>query len=286
MPFSPWIDDVTEETFVEEVLARSRDVPVVLELWAAWCAPCKVLSPRLEEFANEGKGAFLLRKLDLQANSKVAQKFNVKGVPAVIAFVNGLAVDQFMGLPPEDQMRRFIGRLIPTEAETLLSQAVALEPEDPRQAAELYEKVVALDPTLTAARAALAECYVTWGELERAEEHAAAIPFGNKGYHRAQNVQTRIEFRREATAIGSEHECRKRCEANPDDLEARRDLGFVQAGKEEWEKALETFISIAETDREFGKARVKEPAYRILSIVGSTITTANDYRNRLSEAFR
>lgn len=100
--------DVTEETFETEVLARSAQVPVVVDLWATWCGPCKQLSPVLERLAEEGDGRWVLAKIDVDANPRLAQAFGVQSVPTVIAVAAGRPIADFSGAQPEPQLRRWI----------------------------------------------------------------------------------------------------------------------------------------------------------------------------------
>src|SRR4051812_44906354 len=133
--------DVTEATFQAEVLDRSFQVPVVLDLWAEWCGPCKQLSPVLERLATEGAGSWVLAKIDVDANPALAQGLRVQGIPAVKAVWQGQLVAEFTGAIPEEQARQFVTELV---------RATGAAPDGaPDDAAELD------DPRLDLAEAAL-----------------------------------------------------------------------------------------------------------------------------------
>jgi putative thioredoxin len=131
--------DVTDQTFQEEVLTRSSTVPVVVDLWAPWCGPCKTLGPMLEKAVGDTDGAVALAKVNVDDNPRVAQAFAVQSIPAVFAISNGQVVDQFIGAVPEAEVTAFIQRLAPapSEADNLvavgdegsLREALELEPD-------------------------------------------------------------------------------------------------------------------------------------------------------------
>ncbi len=109
---SAFVFDVTEETFNTDVAARSRTTPVIVDLWADWCGPCKQLSPVLEKLANEAAGAWVLAKVDVDANPRLAQAFQAQSIPMVVAIVGGQMVDAFLGAMPESQVRQWLTQVL------------------------------------------------------------------------------------------------------------------------------------------------------------------------------
>jgi putative thioredoxin len=109
---SAFVIDVTEETFNTEVAARSRSTPVIVDLWADWCGPCKQLSPVLEKLANEAAGAWVLAKIDVDANPRLAQAFQAQSIPMVVAIIGGQMVDAFLGAMPEAQVRQWLTQVL------------------------------------------------------------------------------------------------------------------------------------------------------------------------------
>ncbi|MGH3586079.1 MAG: thioredoxin domain-containing protein, partial [Pseudonocardia sp.] len=177
-----FVVDVTEQSFQAEVLERSLQVPVVVDLWAEWCGPCKQLSPVLERLAEAGNGSWILAKVDVDANPRIAQAFGVQSIPMVVAVAGGQPVDAFNGALPEPQVRQWITALLDALRERLpgIAQAEAgatadgepaEEPEDPRftaaedalergdyPAAEAaYQQILAVEPANEQAVAALAQ---------------------------------------------------------------------------------------------------------------------------------
>ncbi|SNT07885.1 putative thioredoxin [Asanoa hainanensis] len=157
--------EVTEATFQTEVLERSMTTPVVIDFWAEWCEPCKQLSPVLEKLAAEGGGAWVLAKIDVDANQRLAQMFRVQGIPMVFAVVGGQPVDAFSGVVPEAQLRQWIGAVLKAggvEVETpadprLESADDALMVGDLDAAEAAYKKILFEAPADAAAEAGLAQ---------------------------------------------------------------------------------------------------------------------------------
>lgn len=127
--------DVTDATFETAVVERSRTVPVVIDLWASWCGPCKQLGPVIERVVAETEGAVELAKVDVDANPEVGAAFKVQSIPAVYAMVDGKVVDGFMGAQPEQTVREFVQRLVPAAEESEIDQLVSAGDENSLRAA-------------------------------------------------------------------------------------------------------------------------------------------------------
>jgi putative thioredoxin len=151
--------DVEEREFMERVVERSRELPVVVDFWADWCGPCKALSPALEKAANERSGKVELAKVDVDRNQMLAQSFGVRGIPAVKAFKDGRVVDEFTGAIPPAEVERFFDRLVPSEADELAGRAD--DEASLRQALDL-------DPRHKDAAVALAKLLLKRGDHEEA----------------------------------------------------------------------------------------------------------------------
>jgi putative thioredoxin len=241
--------DVTEATFQDEVLDRSFQVPVVLDLWAEWCGPCKQLSPVLERLAVEGGGSWVLAKIDVDANPALAQALRVQGIPAVKAVWQGQLVAEFTGAIPEEQARQFVTELV----QVTTGGAVPGAADDGEQPLE--------DPRLDAAEDALER-----GDLAAAEAAYQAILAEDPDHPDAALALRQVQLFRRAEEAGPDAVAA--ADAAPDDVAAQTRAADFLLGTGQVEAAFDRLLDVvrrtAGADRDLARTHLVE----LFGIVG------------------
>ncbi|MBW0114707.1 tetratricopeptide repeat protein [Pseudonocardia abyssalis] len=242
-----FVIDVTEAGFQAEVLERSMVVPVVVDLWAEWCGPCKQLSPVLERLAAAGNGSWILAKVDVDANPRIAQAFGAQSIPMVVAVVGGQPVDAFNGAQPEAQVREWISSLLdalrermPAIAEAEAAAGGAPEPEEEPE-----------DPRFTAAEDALEQ-----GDYAAAEAAYQDILNVEPANEQAAAAIAQVRFLARSEAV--DPEAVARADTAPDDVDAQLAAADAQVATDDVEGAFARLVATA--GRVFGddRDRVRE----------------------------
>lgn len=277
-----WVVDVDARTFEQEVIERSRTVPVLIDFWAGWCGPCKELTPRLEKRAREGGGRFRLAKIDVDANPELAQAFRVQGIPSVLAVVEGRLADGFQGVLPDAELDRFLDRVAPggpSKQDRILEQAREhVAAGRPSEAIALLRDHLRRSPDDAPARTLLVDVLLDEDKLreaklvfEKLSEEARATPEGKA-------AAGRIAFAENATDLGP---LEAAVAAAPDDAAARLELGRALVAAKEYEKGLETLLAAVRLDPEHAE-EAKKSMIEVFELLGLEDPLANDYRFKLS----
>jgi putative thioredoxin len=242
-----------------------------------------MLSPILENLVQEFNGAFILAKVNTDENPDLAARYGIRSIPNVMVFVDGQAVDQFIGALPESQVREFLRRYCPTEADRLVAKGVRHEEtEELEAAAQAYRQALADDPQHAGAHLGVARVALAADHDAEALEHLAAIPSLAPEAEQAARLRDLIAFRQECHAAGGEEVCRQRLAENPNNLDARYALGSCLAAAGQYREALEEFLAIVAKDKTYRDEAARKAMLTIFGLVGERSELAEEYRNRLA----
>jgi putative thioredoxin len=281
---SPFVFDATADNFQTDVLERSMSVPVVIDFWAEWCGPCKMLGPVLERLAQEYDGAFFLAKLDTDKEPEIAAQFGIRSIPAVFGVRDGGIFDGFVGVQPEAEIRAWIERLMPSPAQRVLSEAVRLEPTDPVGAEEKYNVALSLDPNLLLAHTGLARIALLENRLDDAQEHLTELERQGFLEPDAEKVKAQLTLRLQAREAGvpSVDAARARLAANTEDREAKFQLAEALAAVGQYDDALAVCLELVERDRKGVGERARQTMVAIFQLLPPDSELVMEYQRQLS----
>jgi len=277
-----WTIDVNEENFEAEVLERSTEVPVMVDFWAEWCGPCKVLGPVLEKLADEYAGEFILAKVNVDENQGLAGAFGIQGIPAVKLFKDGDLASELSGALPEPMLREFLSKFLPTAADKQALEAQALEEEGKTaEAKALYQTILESDPNHAKALLGLGRLALNEGDSATALEHLDKVPIVADERKEADRLIARLNLQAGGTA--NEAALREKVKVEPNNIAARFELAQALAGAEKYEKALNEFLTIVKTDREFQDDGARKAMIQIFEVLGPDDPLTDKYRSELAK---
>lgn len=281
---SPFVINITMATFQDEVVQKSMETPVVIDFWAPWCNPCKQLAPILEKLAAEYGGKFILAKINTDEEPQIAQAFGVQSLPTVFALVQGNPVDQFSGVMSEQQIREWLTPLLPSPAQQLAREAMALAETDPKAAEAKYREALALVPTEDSLKICLAQVVLKQGRLEECGTILDALAARGFLEPEAERLKSELEVRLAAAESGGVDEARKAADAEPGNLLLRIRLADAYAAVSQHRKALEICLEIVKQD--FGEARneAKTTMVKIFDMLGPASELTGEFRRQLATA--
>jgi putative thioredoxin len=282
------VKDVTTAGFQADVLQESMKQPVIVDLWAPWCGPCKQLGPVLEKAVRATRGKVKMVKINIDEEPQIAQALRVQSIPAVFAFDQGQPVDGFVGAQPESQIKAFVERLTgamgPSPVDEALAQAAAaMEARQFDQASAIYQQVMQHEPDNAEAVAGLCRALLALGRaddvrqlLEALDEELAADP-------KIVSVKTQLELLAEGG--GDTAALEARVAANGKDFEARMDLAKAYAAADRRDDAIDQMIAIIEIQKDWNDEAAKKQLLKFFEAFGPMDPATVSGRRKLSAAW-
>ncbi len=263
--------EVDEGNFQQEVIERSKQAPVVIDFWAPWCGPCRTLGPTLERLAGEAGGAWMLAKVNVDENQRLAQAFRVQSIPAVMAVYEGKVVDQFVGALPESQVRTWLKQFVPEQGGSLADAARALEASDPQGAIARYRLLLGDDPEHAEALFSLGRLLLLQGEPEGVET-LRQVPASSPYFARAHAALPLADL---LAVVGT---------TPVSDLETRYHQAAVAVRDSNYAAAIDELLALIMRDRSFRDDGARHGLLALLAALGDEHPLVAPARRRLANA--
>ncbi len=278
-PENAWIIETDDARFEHDVFEQSRERPVVVDFWAEWCQPCRMLTPLLEELARESGGEFVLVKANTEQCPAAAGQFQVQAIPTVVAVAGGELVDFFQGLLPREQLRSWLDRLL---LQGRLQRAARIEQEEPEEAERIYRETLHDLPNESAAAIGLAR--VHWNQGRQDEARQMIEHLEKRGFlePEAEKLKARMEL--QGMASDDLEGLLQAAQAEPDNLARQLELAEALGAAGRHEEALQRCLELVQKD----KAGVGEDARRVMvdifRVLPDDSPLVTDYRRKLTMA--
>jgi len=291
MADSPHIADVTTADFPKGVLEKSRDVPVLVDFWAAWCGPCRMLTPLLTKLAEDYGGRFFLAKVNADSDPDVAVQYGIRGLPTLILFRHGAPVGQLVGVQPESAIRALIDRHLPNAADATAQRAAALHGAgQTEQALALLREALAADPANDRLKIELARSLLALPILAQRQAHLAeaenlldSLSVEKLGDPEVAALRARLQFLRIVANAPPLPELERRIAADPANAEARYQLSAYKVLENDYEPAMQQLLEIVRRDRKFGDDAGRKALVDLFTMLGTTDPLVAKYRGLLSK---
>jgi putative thioredoxin len=284
------IKEVSEATFMQDVVEASKEKPVIVDFWAPWCGPCKTLGPQLEEAVNSANGAVTMAKVNVDENQMIAGQMQVQSIPTVFAFVDGQPVDGFQGAVSASEIKAFVGRVVAAnggQAESGLDSAVAsaeqmLEEGDLEAAIETFSAILQEDSNNLKSFIGLIKAHLALGELDQAEAILNGMPSEISRNPEVESLHAQIELAKQALDAGPINELTQLVDQNSDDHESRFRLAQALHGAGQVEDAVNHLLELFKRDREWNDGAAKSQLFVIFEALEPNDAIVLNGRRKLS----
>ena len=284
------IEEVSEATFMQDVIEASKANPVIVDFWAPWCGPCKTLGPQLEEAVKAANGAVTMAKVNVDENQMIAGQMQVQSIPTVFAFSNGQPVDGFQGAVSASEIKAFVERVVTAnggEVENGLDTAVAsaeqmLNEGDFEAAIETFSAILEEDTNNLKSYIGLIKCHIAVDDLDQAEAILNGAPLEISQSPEIESVHAQIELARQALDAGPINDLAHLVEKKPDDHGSRFKLAQALHGAGQVEEAVDQLLELFKRDREWNDGAAKAQLFIIFEALEPNNAIVLNGRRKLS----
>lgn len=287
MSQTPYIFDVTSANFEQLVLENSFHKPVLVDVWAEWCAPCKALMPLLAKITEEYQGELVLAKVNCDIEQDVVARFGVRSLPTVVLFKDGQPVDGFAGAQPESAIRAMLEPHVQApaapEADSLETAQALFAEGRIGEAEELLKQALAEDNENAVALILYARCLAERGELGEAELVLDAVK-GDEHKQALAGARAQLTFLRQANDLPEVADLKSRLAQNAEDDEAAYQLAIQQLARQQHEAALDGLLKLFVRNRGYADGLPHKTLLQVFDLLGSDHPLVTTYRRKLYQA--
>ena len=279
--------DINEDQFVDEVIEKSKTIPVIVDFWAPWCGPCKQLTPTLEKVVNKKNGKIILVKINVDENQGIASQLNIQSIPTVYGFVDGKPIDAFQGAQPESKIEIMVDKMIDAtpgnEIPKLVDEAdQLLKDQKFDESLKLFEKLVGMDPGNPKIIVGLLRCLIQLRRFEDAEEMFESFDDDILGNEEILKIKKLLDNSNRDNNSVSNEKLAEEVNMKPQDKDLRFNLAESYLSANETEKGFDELLKIFEQDPNWSDGAAKKKLLEFFDLLGFSDPNVSKARKRLS----
>ena len=274
--------ELNESNFEQAVVQKSHEVPVLVDFWADWCAPCKMIAPVLEQLADDYGDRLQIGKVNTDQERRLAEQHGIRSLPTLRLYRNGEVVEEALGAQPESALRSLIDAHLVRASDSSLEQALALAADGNRsKAVQVLEATIAEDPDNPHLPLPLVRLYIQERQPDKAAALLESLPRELRDSDEGRSLRLLMEFASTAAQAPDPATLEQTLASKPDDAEARYRLAALQLVDGNYDAALENFMELLQKHRSFGDGAAQRGLLAVFSMLGEADERVGAYRRRM-----